>query len=613
MTGVNKVGFKTRIFVSYIILSIPVLMCVSLILYRYLYDGMEQKELQNMQKTLNETMIHLELIIEDTENLSRSILFNDDVQGVMHAIREGDNTVSLTSVSSFVNSAIAYRDYIDSVVLATPDSAFFSTERATSDIIKMDNIKQKWWYGHTSSTDFSFLWVPQARQNTFLPKHHNHHTMLMRNITSKQDFITPLGSMMIYLNDSYIDNFLNQIQIGKTTNIWIVDEQKNLIFQKKTPSSYDPIIWKILDDMHVMSLDQNSTIKNIDGRRYLISWKHFPRKNWFILGIVPFFEINQSFLIMQRQIILLLMLFIVISLFASFVISSSISKPIKYLAKEMDKYGDQADQGDTPQHLFSYRQRQDEVGIIYNSYIQLTNRIETLIKEIYLKDLEKKDAEMAALESQIQPHFLYNTLDSINWLAMTNGQDQISDMVTALSDTFRLSLRKTTSPYILFKDELQHIQSYLVIQQCRYGDRLRCNYTIDPATLNLYTLRFILQPLIENALVHGIDKMEGIATIDIMTVLEDDKLIISILNDGNDIDLDKVNQILSSEGIQPFIPKDDNTCYGIKNINHRIHMVHGKDYGLHYSVFENTKTLCKITLPILTTDPYFIEKETQEV
>ena len=109
---------------------------------------------------------------------------------------------------------------------------------------------------------------------------------------------------------------------------------------------------------------------------------------------------------------------------------------------------------------------------MYRSYEQLEDRLNTLIQENYVKNIEKKDAELALLQSQINPHFLYNTLDSINWIALTNGQDEISEMITALSDTFRLSLMKNNSPFTELNQEIRYIQSYLVLQKFRYEDRL---------------------------------------------------------------------------------------------------------------------------------------------
>ncbi|MEI3340658.1 MAG: histidine kinase [Eubacterium sp.] len=166
-----------------------------------------------------------------------------------------------------------------------------------------------------------------------------------------------------------------------------------------------------------------------------------------------------------------------------------------------------------------------------------------LIKEIYVKNLEKKDAELALLQSQINPHFLYNTLDSINWMALANDQDEISEMITALSDTFRLSLMKNNSSFVEIDQEIQYIRSYLILQKFRYGERLQYSFDLPEPMPRLYIPRFILQPVVENSLKHGIDSMEQGGSIVIQLEIGDD-LTLTIRNDGTSIDLKKMKQLL---------------------------------------------------------------------
>lgn len=121
--------------------------------------------------------------------------------------------------------------------------------------------------------------------------------------------------------------------------------------------------------------------------------------------------------------------------------------------------------------------------------------MDTLIQEIYIKTLEKKDAELALLQSQINPHFLYNTLDSINWLALANDQDEISEMVTALSDMFRLSLTKSNSSYVALSREMEYVRSYLVLQKFRYEEQLQYDFRLSVPEEELFIPKFILRPL----------------------------------------------------------------------------------------------------------------------
>ena len=225
-----------------------------------------------------------------------------------------------------------------------------------------------------------------------------------------------------------------------------------------------------------------------------------------------------------------------------------------------------------------------------------------MINEIYLKDLEKKDAELALMQSQINPHFLYNTLDSINWLAMVNEQDEISEMVTALSDTFRLSLRRSNSPYVKIGQELEYLDSYMVLQKIRFGEKLTYSSSASPDITKLYMLRFVLQPIVENAIKHGLAVRENGGRIELRFWLEGDCLQIDVINDGAEIDLAQMELILAfdleTDAFLNFAQKG----YGLQNINRRIKIVHGSDYGLQYQILAEAKTCCRITLPIIERD-----------
>lgn len=587
----NRLGFKTRIFISFLSLAIPLLLSVSFILYGYLYDGVKQRTLQEIQKTVHESMVHLELLIEDTENLSRSILYNDAVQDGLHQAEKGMLDIPLASVSTFINSALAYRDFIDSVVIAAPSAPFFSTESATSDIIDMARLRSRPWFGAESRTDEPFLWVPKARQDEGGAPARDNGAMLLRKITSKRDYRTFLGTLMIYLRGSYVDDFLGRIEIGQSVDLWVLNERFAPVFQKNQVTKYADVLRRALDETEIRSTDQGSIAAAIDGRRYAISWSLFRRKEWRIVGIVPFSEVSSSLLLIKQQISVMVFFFALVSLIVSFAIASSISRPIKYLAKTMDTYGENPDPAHRSSMFRIYHQRQDEIGTIYDAYLRLVGRIDGLIRENYLKEIEKKEAELASLESQINPHFLYNTLDSINWIAMENGQSKISDMVTALADTFRLSLRKTDSPFISVGDELLHVKSYLVIQQHRYGSRLSCGFSVSENAERLFMLRFLLQPLIENALVHGADKVNGPVRIEISVAADRESLRVSIANDGAGADMEKIARLLSGESPQ-------GAGYGIRNIHQRIKLVHGEPYGLSYRI-DGARTVCILTLPVL--------------
>ena len=275
------------------------------------------------------------------------------------------------------------------------------------------------------------------------------------------------------------------------------------------------------------------------------------------------------------------------------------ARPIAVLSHIMDSYHG-SDSSPDPELVKPYENRTDEIGDIYRSYAQLQERIQNLIQEIYVKNLEKKDAELALLQSQINPHFLYNTLDSINWLALMHDEEEISNMITALSDTFRLSLMKSNSYFVELSAEAEYVSSYLMLQKFRYGDKLDYSISIPEEAKKLFIPRFILQPLVENALKHGINKLTEGGRIDIEVSIGENLLIL-VKNDGSDIDLKKMGDILVYHTADSELLSFKKEGYGVQNIFRRIKVTCGEEYGLSYSI-ERARTVCRITLPVKETD-----------
>lgn len=251
---------------------------------------------------------------------------------------------------------------------------------------------------------------------------------------------------------------------------------------------------------------------------------------------------------------------------------------------------------------FSFEGQPDEIIQIYRSYQQMVNRMDTLIRENFVKNLEKKDAELALLQSQINPHFLYNTLDSINWLGIANDEDEISEMVTALSDMFRLSLTKSHSSYIRVAQEMEYVRSYLVLQQFRYEDCLSVSITIPDTVAELYIPRFTLQPLVENAIKHGMISPDDPFAIDLEIFIREHTLHIRIGNDGTRISLEQMKKLLDFDASRQELLDFDQKSYGVQNIQRRIQILCGISYGLSYEI-RNNRTWCDLTLPVLEHDP----------
>ncbi|MCI8991882.1 MAG: sensor histidine kinase [Eubacterium sp.] len=587
-----ETSFQAQLIAAFFVIAAPVL--VGVFIGSFLFLSVSNTAATNSAQAvaIEKTLKQLQYFTEDTESLSKDIIFHSSIQTILAENHNGEPYPSDIAVSYYLNNFVANRDFIDSVVITSTDDTVFSTERAFTNVSSFENIRQKHWYNSMVSSSGSYQWFQT-----------DNGLMLCRSIYNLNDYVTLYGYMMLYMNRNYIQEIWDSVSYGETTNLIVLDQDGNTMLQNDATlyqnTNYTGYLSEIAD------IRDNSIVK-LGGKKYVVGAREFTTDNWVLYMITPYNEVNGSVRLLRLEMLLLFGVMILILILISRFCASRMAQPIVSLAKLMDTFhGEDRKSDDFPAEL--YENRKDEVGGIYRSYQQLTNRMDTLIEEIYVKDLEKKDAELAVLQSQINPHFLYNTLDSINWMAMSNGQDEISEMVTALSDTFRLSLMKSKSPYTKLAQEVEYVKSYLTLQKFRYTERLHYQFQIPPETLQYSIPKFIFQPIVENAIKHGIEHLEDGGDIQISARISDHSLILSVKNDGDGIDVEKMNALLYFDPEHMEYLSFQKGGYGVQNIHRRICIICGTEYGLSFSQEEpkflseniaKKKAACTIRLPL---------------
>lgn len=243
----------------------------------------------------------------------------------------------------------------------------------------------------------------------------------------------------------------------------------------------------------------------------------------------------------------------------------------------------------------------DEIGTLYENYNFMITRIHTLLHENYQMGRELKSAEYKALQSQINPHFLYNTLDMISWLSYQKKPEQISSVVYSLANFYKLSLNK--GKYIVpISDEISHVTYYMKIQDLRFSGEIRFLTDIDPVILQYSIPKITLQPIVENALFHGIlEKKSKSGQITIHGILAEDNVLLIVEDDGVGIPSDQLNVLLEADNSEAHAD-DSGSHYGLRNINKRIRLQYGEEYGLSFESIPGEGTKVVLRLPSLHVD-----------
>lgn len=357
----------------------------------------------------------------------------------------------------------------------------------------------------------------------------------------------------------------------------------------------DITLLSVVNDSSI--LYQNSAFVSPDfSREKAVEYK----QELSLEGLTLYAYIDQALLmrktgITQATLVVLALISLIAIFIAGTVFSRSLTRPITYLSDQMLLPEEAQDIENT-----AYFQYGDEIGTLYNSYQQMMDERREYVKNELENKLIILDSQMKALESQINAHFLYNTLDSVSSLAVKYKADDIAVMSYALSDMFRYSI-KTKSEMVPLKMELKHVQDYVSIQQIRFSHGFALELDIPERLLEKNVLKLILQPLVENALYHGLQSCRISGKIRIHGEIRDENLVLEVQDNGvgmPESQLKKVRELLNEKPAFTELGERHGGSIGIKNIHTRIRLYYGQPYGLSISSEEGCGTTVTVLVPV---------------
>lgn len=396
------------------------------------------------------------------------------------------------------------------------------------------------------------------------------------------------GILLVDINYSTIGDILKSATIGKTGYSYLIDNNGQIVYHPK----------QTLINLEQFNEDLESNKEHIFGS-YYSSYKDEKRwtvietvaySRWRIVGIVftdeTITDAIKSFMYVLLPI--LIISFIAIIFLANF-LASYITSPIRKLQKEM-RYIEKSDfSADKLGHASL------EVRALANSYTAMAKRIQSLMQDIVIEQEEKRKSELDALQAKINPHFLYNTLDSVIWFAEQENYQDVIELVTALAKLFRISISKDHE-IITLEEEFEHAKNYLIIQQKRYVDKFEYKFSLPEELKHKPVVKLILQPIVENSIYHGIKYLmdPGLITIS-AKITTDQNLEILITDNGVGIDEKTCNNLLVTKKEEH---DKSGTGIGVYNVNRRLKLAYGDKYGIHITSELDEGTTVILTLPL---------------
>ncbi len=336
--------------------------------------------------------------------------------------------------------------------------------------------------------------------------------------------------------------------------------------------------------MHASGTVELTNMSDQDSVVFFSSIPH--TEDWILCTMIENSMIYAQTDSIIRYILYIGILLFIVSIFLAVVVSNSIVKPIQSLKTNMIEV--------SHGNLQSYYdfQNTDEVSVLGQVFNQMLNEIENLINQVVHEQKQKRKAEFRALQSQINPHFLYNTLDTLQWKALEYDAFEVADLVNSLSRFFRISL-SSGNEYISIAKETEHVQNYLDIQKVRYKDKVNYSITVDPAITQKMVPKLIIQPLVENAIYHGLKPRKENGHIEIIVSSDSDFLVIEVRDDGIGMNPEKLAQLQNN--LANSVESDH---YGLYNINERLKFAFGDDYQIRVASKPNKGTIVLLKIPI---------------
>ncbi len=397
---------------------------------------------------------------------------------------------------------------------------------------------------------------------------------LSKVILSDDRQMRDLALLEINIDIQAVSNRLNQISVQKG-RVYLLDDQGRILL---------PYSHYHQDGNQRFGTERSGAFVNGDGNMVIIRPIH--TVGWRVAADVPMSEILAAGSALRSHVLAISAVAIGAVLLLAIYFSAYISRPITRISQVMN----QVQEGDLDIRIDASRQS-GEMKNLYQSFNYMMDMIGDLIQEVYVAKIREKQSELAALQAQINPHFLYNTLDSINWMAIRYGAKDIQKMVVSLATMLRYSLNNGQN-FIMVRDEIKQVQSYINLQQIRFQGCFESEIRIGEEMNDCIIIKLLLQPLVENAIIHGFD--EGQYENGHLTItgeIADGHMVFQVMNDGHQADLEVIRAILYPAG--DVKPKS----YGIKNVNDRLRHQYGEEYTLQYRIQGNL-TVAVIRIPL---------------
>lgn len=581
MNGWFRRSLKRKITFLLLISILLPLLSLGLFSYFIASNITEEKEKESGMSIMRQMSSNVEFFMRDIENSSLFLLGNKDVQLYLNVSKEEANMMQ-NRMTEFLSNLMYSKNYVSDITIY-PASQALPVSNTTIFKVSVPDItisKPNYFVDHP------YWWTSLYPIHTAAGK--KNIISLIRPIRNVNTF-KYLGKLVISLDESMVAKTLKKSGIGDNGYMLLIDGNGNVLSGSMSP--LPGTIADILPEMPSVDGSAGSVNYGTGRDKKTVLYQKIPEAGWTLIGVIPFADYKSQ----NRYVLTLTAAAVGVALLAIVVLVvffvQRLTRPLRMLTNFLNNTDPEE-----PMRLYPV-ESMDEVGQLVRSYNKLSGKIEALTDQVKLTEAMKTEADMQALQAQINPHFLYNTLSSIHWMALMNQDHQTADMVGNLSDFLRFSLNKGAQ-FTSVEQEIAHVRHYANIQAIRYPDQFDIVFAIDSELYRKKILKLLLQPLIENALVHGLQKKPGKGAISVHASLQASVMTFTVEDSGAGIAPDKLASIRTRLNEPEDVHGESKDHYGLRNVNLRLLLHYGADAGLKIESTEGVGTIISFSLPV---------------
>lgn len=595
-------NFKIQLILFFTVFSFSIIGIGSYYTYNNIIDMIKKQNEKYFMLLFRQSDYNIQNILNETENVIKLFILDDNVKQFLKTNsfeQTSDDTEVVKAVLEKIKDSIKSYSFINSIYFYTENHGEIGSNDKFSTIIRNDGENLGFFdsniYKIAKAAYPKTVWEGGNSEKAYNP----HTTGIEDSIFSAVKVVTSLidsskkTNLVFNIKQSHIANLYAGISDPESGNIYIINQSGRIISSRdgRNIGAVSPVISNIKKAEGEQKENGSFTVKNENSSIQTVYYK-IMNTDWYLVGEIPLQLFSGDFSVLQRVFIFVFLASIIVIITVSFLWLGKITEPLNILAGKMH------DMSSGKLGLTFSRIPNNELGIVIKRFNEMSLSMVELIRKNEEIQEEKRKVEIEALQYQINPHFIYNTLNMIKWMAMMTKSKNIVESVVSLGNLIRPAF-KSMEKMCTLNEEKEYIFNYLKIMNLRFGNGISLEFHIEESLAECRVPRFILQPVVENSITHGMSKPQTSINICIEAYSENDELFIIVSDNGIGISEDKLIEINSYlAGLNNGNWDREDGSIGLYNVNRRIYLNFGNKSGVRLESREGEGTKALIRLPL---------------